>query len=67
MFGSNRFRMAFQIGLVDVGLSALPVAAQDNTEVKYHKIQQEMELSFEVEVTLNGSLIPRSDITALSP
>ncbi|MEX1309906.1 MAG: TonB-dependent receptor [Candidatus Sulfomarinibacteraceae bacterium] len=67
MFDSNRFRMAFLIGLVAVGLAALPVAAQDDPEVTDEMIQQAMERSFEGEVTVTGSLIPRADLTALSP
>ena len=66
MFDSNRFRMAFLIGLVAVGLAALPVMAQDDPEVTDEMIEQAMERSFEGEVTVTGSLIPRADLTALS-
>ena len=67
MFDSNRFRMAFLIGLVAISLAALPVAAQDDPEVTDEMIEQAMERSFEGEVTVTGSLIPRADLTALSP
>jgi len=59
--------MAFLIGLVAVGLAALPVMAQDEPEVSDDMIEQAMERSFEGEVTVTGSLIPRADLTALSP
>ncbi len=67
MFDSNRFRMAILIGLVAISLAALPVAAQDDPEVTDEMIEQAMERSFEGEVTVTGSLIPRADLTALSP
>jgi len=67
MFDRNRFRMAFLIGLVAISLAALPVAAQDDPEVTDEMIAQAMERSFEGEVTVTGSLIPRADLTALSP
>ena len=52
MFDSNRFRMAFLIGLVAISLAALPVAAQDDPEVTDEMIEQAMERSFEGEVTV---------------
>jgi len=65
MFDRNRFSLACLIGLVAVGLAALPALAQD--DVTDDMIEQAMERSFEGEVTVTGSLIPRSDLTALSP
>ncbi|HSN54332.1 MAG TPA: TonB-dependent receptor [Candidatus Sulfomarinibacteraceae bacterium] len=59
------FRSTWLIGLVAVALTALPAVAQE--EVSDEMIEQAMERSFEGEVTVTGSLIPRSDLTALSP
>ena len=69
MFDSNRFRMTLLIGFVALGLAALPVMAQESEtdEVTDTMIEQAMERSFEGEVTVTGSLIPRADLTALSP
>jgi outer membrane receptor protein involved in Fe transport len=60
-------RLAFLIGLVAVGLAALPAMAQEADELTDDMIEQAMERSFEGEVTVTGSLIPRADLTALSP
>jgi len=60
-------RLAFLIGLVAVGLAALPAMAQESDELTDDMIEQAMERSFEGEVTVTGSLIPRADLTALSP
>ncbi len=68
MFDRNlNFRSALLIGLVAVGLAALPVMAQETDELTDEMIEQAMERSFEGEVTVTGSLIPRADLTALSP
>jgi len=60
-------RLAFLIGLVAIGLAALPAVAQETDELTDEMIEQAMERSFEGEVTVTGSLIPRADLTALSP
>jgi outer membrane receptor protein involved in Fe transport len=65
MYKTNCHTLAVLIGLVAVSLIALPVAAQD--EVTDEMIAQAMDRSFEGEVTVTGSLIPRADLTALSP
>ncbi len=70
MFDRNlSFRLALLIGLVAVGLAALPVVAQESETdpLTDEMIEQAMERSFEGEVTVTGSLIPRADLTALSP
>jgi len=68
MFDRNRFSLVCLIGLVAVGLTALPAVAQEETDLVTDKmIEQAMERSFEGEVTVTGSLIPRADLTALSP
>ncbi len=69
MFDRNlSFRLAFLIGLVAVGLAALPVVAQDSDQpADDEMIQQAMERSFEGEVTVTGSLIPRKDLESMSP
>jgi outer membrane receptor protein involved in Fe transport len=63
------FRLAILIGLMAVGLAALPVMAQESETdpLTDEMIEQAMERSFEGEVTVTGSLIPRADLTALSP
>ncbi|MEE4272650.1 MAG: TonB-dependent receptor [Thermoanaerobaculales bacterium] len=68
MFDRNRFSLVCLIGLVAAGLTALPAVAQEETDlVTDQMIEQAMERSFEGEVTVTGSLIPRADLTALSP
>jgi outer membrane receptor protein involved in Fe transport len=57
----------FLTALLAVGLVAMPVMAQEDEEVTDEMIEQAMERSFEGEVTVTGSLIPRADLTALSP
>ncbi|MCU0302541.1 MAG: TonB-dependent receptor [Thermoanaerobaculales bacterium] len=64
---SNRFNLALLIGLAAISLAALPVVAQESPEVTDQMIEQAMQRSFEGEVTVTGSLIPRADLTALSP
>jgi len=65
MRGNCLFRFTWLIGLVAIALVALPVMAQE--EASDEMIEQAMERSFEGEVTVTGSLIPRADLTALSP
>jgi len=61
-------RLAFLIGLVAVGLAALPVVAQEGTDpLTDDMIEQAMERSFEGEVTVTGSLIPRKDLESMAP
>ncbi|MEX1311201.1 MAG: TonB-dependent receptor [Candidatus Sulfomarinibacteraceae bacterium] len=65
MFDRDRSILVCLIGLVAMGLAVVPAPAQD--EVTDEMIAQAMARSFEGEVTVTGSLIPREDLTALSP
>lgn len=58
-------RKYFAALLIALFALSLPALAQD--DVSDEMIEQAMERSFEGEVTVTGSLIPRADLTALSP
>ena len=66
----RRLRVLVLVAAVAAGL-ATPAIAQDAAELTPEEeqalIDQAMERSFEGEVTVTGSLIPRADLTALSP
>ncbi len=59
------------VSIVAVASLVSPVIAQEDTELTAEEqqalIEQALERSFEGEVTVTGSLIPRADLTALSP
>ena len=59
------------VTIIAIASLVSPVIAQEDTELTADEqqalIDQAMERSFEGEVTVTGSLIPRADLTALSP
>ena len=66
--GRTRYFRAFVLlaCLAMIGYG-LPAMAQDDIPSEDELIAAAMEKSFEEEITITGSLIPRADLTALSP
>ena len=63
-------RPTFWVGILVASMVVgygLPAMAQDDIPSEDELIAEAMERSFEEEITVTGSLIPRADLTALSP